>query len=249
MSKTRRPVIGLITDMRELGGMPFQVLGDKYAQAVSEFAQALPLAILSERGGNHIGELVETFDGFLFTGSPSNIRPWRYGQEGEGVGPFDDARDELALKLIRAALAEQVPCLCICRGLQELNVAHGGTLHVELPEAEAHHSPEDAPYEERYAPLHEVHLRPGSPLKEVFGAEHFAVNSLHYQALAKIGEGLSVHGTAPDGIPEIVAVEGHPFAVGVQWHPEYRPDLHEQNRALFHSFGQAARRRRAARIV
>ncbi|MBB5372911.1 gamma-glutamyl-gamma-aminobutyrate hydrolase family protein [Acidocella aromatica] len=247
MNKTRRPVIGLITDMRDLGGMPFQVLGDKYAQAVSEFAQALPLAILSERAGNHIGELVETFDGFLFTGSPSNIRPWRYGQAGEGVGPFDDARDELSLPLIRAALAAKMPILSICRGLQELNVAHGGTLHVELENGDLHHSPEDAPYEDRYAPLHEVHLRPGSPLVRVFGAETFSVNSLHYQALAKIGEGLSVQGTAPDGIPEIVTVEGQPFAVGVQWHPEYRPDLHDPNRALFQSFGEAARAYRAAR--
>jgi gamma-glutamyl-gamma-aminobutyrate hydrolase PuuD len=247
MSKTSRPVIGLITDMRELGGMPFQVVGDKYVQAVAEFAQGLPLAILNERKGNQIGDLVETFDGFLFTGSPSNIRPWRYGAAGEGIGPFDDARDELALSLIRAALAARVPILCICRGLQELNVACGGTLHIALEKEELHHSPEDAPYEERYAPLHEVQLRPGSPLAHIFGAESFAVNSLHYQALAKIGAGLSVEGSAPDGIPEIVAALDHPFAIGVQWHPEYRPDLHAPNRALFHSFGEAARARRAAR--
>jgi gamma-glutamyl-gamma-aminobutyrate hydrolase PuuD len=246
MTSARRPVIGLISDMRDLHGMPYQLVGDKYVQAVSEFADALPLAVLAEATRDSVPELIASFDGFLFTGSPSNIRPWRYGRE-TGAGPFDDARDALALPLIQAALAEAVPCLCICRGLQELNVAQGGTLHVELPHGAAHHAPEDAPYEDRYAPLHEVHLTPGSPLAEVFGARDFAVNSLHYQALETIGQRLTVHGRAPDGIAEIVAVDDHPFAIGVQWHPEYKPALHPHNRALFHSFGEAARARRAAR--
>lgn len=248
MHKTKRPVIGLMTDMRELGGMPFQVVGDKYAQAVAAFADAVPLAILSASTGNDIAGLIETFDGFMFTGSPSNLRPHLYGAAGEGVGPFDDARDALALPLIQAALAEQVPCLFICRGLQELNVARGGSLHIELPEADRHHSPEDVSYEERYAPLHDVVLRDGSRMVEIFGEPRFAVNSLHYQALDKIGEGLAVEGRAPDGVPEVVMVQDHPFAVGVQWHPEYRPDLHPANRALFHNFGLAARARRTSNI-
>jgi gamma-glutamyl-gamma-aminobutyrate hydrolase PuuD len=248
MTSARRPVIGLISDMRDLHGMPYQLIGDKYVQAVSEFADALPLGILAETAQTSIPELIASFDGFLFTGSPSNIRPWRYGQEGEGAGPFDDARDALALPLIQAALAAGAPCLCICRGLQELNVAQGGTLHVELPLGEViHHAAEEAPYDTRYAPLHEVHLTAGSPLAGVFGAERFAVNSLHYQALERIGQRLTVHGRAPDGIPEVVAVDDHPFAIGVQWHPEYKPALHPQNRALFHSFGQAARARQAIR--
>ncbi|WP_298283429.1 gamma-glutamyl-gamma-aminobutyrate hydrolase family protein [Acidocella sp.] len=245
MTNTPKPVIGLITDMRDLGGMPFQVLGDKYAQAVAEFADAVPLAILTSRTGNDIERLLDVFDGFLFTGSPSNIRPHLYGEAGEGVGPFDDARDALSLPLIRAALARKMPCLFICRGLQELNVAHGGTLHTGLPDPDAHHSPEDAPYEDRYAPHHEVILKPGAGLDEVFGSARFEVNSLHYQALDRIGEGLSVAGTAPDGIPEVVVAEGQPFAIGVQWHPEFRPAQNAPNRALFAHFGQAARAWRA----
>jgi gamma-glutamyl-gamma-aminobutyrate hydrolase PuuD len=247
LSKTTRPVIGLITDMRDLGGMPFQVLGDKYAQAVAAFADAVPLAILSSKSGNDIETFIETFDGLMFTGSPSNIRPHLYGAPGEGVGPFDDARDALSLPLIRAALARKLPCLFICRGLQELNVAHGGTLHTGLPDPDAHHSPEDAAVEDRYAPHHEVILKPGSQLDDVFGAPRFAVNSLHYQALDKIGTGLSVAGTAPDGIPEVVVADDHPFAIGVQWHPEFRPELSAPNRALFAHFGQAARAYRATK--
>ncbi|MDD2795416.1 gamma-glutamyl-gamma-aminobutyrate hydrolase family protein [Acidocella sp.] len=249
MKTTRRPVVGVISDMRDLGGMAYQIIGDKYVQAVSQFAGCLPIAVLSEQGRGGVEELLALCDGFLFTGSPSNIRPWRYGDTAAGDGPFDDARDALSLALIPAILRARVPALFICRGLQELNVAQGGTLQTKIPAREPaveHHAPEDAGYEDRYAPLHRVSLIESSPLADVFGAPSFAVNSLHYQALAKIGGGLTVHGYAEDGIAEIVAADGHPFAVGVQWHPEYRPELSAPNRALFEHFGQAVRARRDA---
>lgn len=249
MRTTRRPVVGIITDMRDLGGMGYQLIGDKYVQAVSQFAGCLPVALLSEQGRGGVDELLALCDGFLFTGSPSNIRPWRYGDAAAGDGPFDDERDALALMLIPAILRARVPALFICRGLQELNVAQGGTLRTQIPAgapAVEHHAPEDASYEDRYAPLHQVSLIESSPLADVFGARAFAVNSLHYQALAKIGGGLTVQGYAEDGIPEIVSADDHPFAIGVQWHPEYRPELSAQNRALFEHFGQAIRGRRDA---
>ncbi len=248
MKTTRRPVVGIITDMRGLGGMAYQIIGDKYVQAVSQFADCLPVALLSEQGRGGVEDLLALCDGFLFTGSPSNIRPWRYGGAA-GDGPFDDARDALSLMLIPAILRARVPALFICRGLQELNVAQGGTLQTKIPAqapAVEHHAPEDASYEDRYAPLHQVSLIDSSPLADVFGAPSFAVNSLHYQALAKIGDGLTVHGYAEDGIAEILAADGHPFAIGVQWHPEYRPELSAPNRALFEHFGRAVRARRDA---
>ncbi len=249
MKTTRRPVVGIITDMRPLGDMSYQLIGDKYVQAVSQFADCLPIALLSEQGRGGADDLLALCDGFLFTGSPSNIRPWRYGSAAAGEGPFDDERDALSLMLIPAILRARAPALFICRGLQELNVAQGGTLHTTIPAQDPpipHHAPEEANYEDRYAPLHPVRLIESSPLAAIFGAPSFSVNSLHYQALAKIGDGLTVHGYAGDGIPEIVAADDHPFAIGVQWHPEYRPELSAPNRALFEHFGQAVRARRNA---
>lgn len=244
------PLIALVGDVRELSQMPYHVTGDKYARSIRDFANGIPTLLLPVLHEGDIGALIEYFDGFLFTGSPSNIHPDRWGGPQDTPGPFDATRDDLALTLIEAIVAKRIPALFICRGFQELNVALGGSLVPELrklPGRIEHHAPEEAPLEELYEPLHEVELIDGSSLENVFGAKRFLVNSLHYQGLERIGRSLRVEAAAPDGTPEAVRVLDHPFAIGVQWHAEYRPELSPPNARLLAAFGAAATQRRAGR--
>ena len=239
----RMPVVGLVSDLRELDAMPYHVVGDKYAAAVKDYARCVPVGLIPCAGEAGLDALVTELDGFVFTGSASNIHPDRYGGDLQRP-PFDHDRDEFALALTRQVLCRRKPALFICRGFQELNVALGGTLHADLSavgEHDAHHPDPGLTYDERYGPLHHVLIEQASPLRDVFGSAAFPVNSLHYQGLDQLGVGLSVHGRASDGLPEVVAVDDHPFAIGVQWHPEYRPDLFPANAALLRAFGSALR--------
>lgn len=238
-----RPLIAVIGERRELNLMPYHVVGDKYVQAIAEFANGLPILLTSAGAQIDAKDIVNRFDGFVFCGSSTNIYPNDWGYATPSIGPFDRERDRLAKRLIEQVLAHGVPSLFICRGMQELNVACGGTLHVEVGKVKGrinHHSPDHSEQDARYAPLHHVTLTPDSPLQDVFGASNFAVNSLHYQAVDKVAPALSVEATADDGTPEAICLRNHRFAVGVQWHPEYRPDRSPQNRSLLAAFGTAA---------
>ena len=238
-----RPLIAVIGEQRELDRMPYHVIGDKYVRAISEFANGIPVLLTSAVSEVDAKEIVGKFSGFVFSGSLTNICPEEWGVPVQPVGPFDLDRDRLAKRLIEQVLAHGVPSLFICRGMQELNVACGGTLHVDVAKVNGrmnHHSAEDLDQEGRYGPLHDVSLEPGSPLQPIFGQDRFAVNSLHYQAIDKVGAALSVEAVADDGTPEAICLRSHPFAIGVQWHPEYRPDLSVYSRRLLAAFGRAA---------
>lgn len=242
--------VALIGDVKEITGMPYHVVGDKYVRSIREYCDAMPFLVLPPLNQAEIDHITGSFDGFMFTGSASNIHPRHWNGPEDTPGPFDETRDEMALLLVRTVIEKQIPALFICRGFQELNVGLGGTLEPELkrlPSRIEHHAPEHAPLEELYGPLHDVELSESSPLIEVFGTRRFAVNSLHYQGLASIAPRLRVEGTATDGTPEAVRVIDHPFAVGVQWHPEYRPDLSPPNARLLAAFGAAAKARQKRR--
>jgi putative glutamine amidotransferase len=192
----------------------------------------------------------------MMTGSPSNVHPSHYGQaETPEAEPFDTARDSTSLALIRLALAEGVPLLAICRGYQELNVALGGTLHArvhELPGRMDHRRPQHPELDVQYGPRHPVTLRAGGPLAALAEAAGIdgplMVNSLHWQGLDRLAEGLVVEAEAEDGTPEAVSLRGaRAFALGVQWHPEYKAWENPFSRQLFAAFGAAARARAAAR--
>lgn len=249
-----KPLVAVVGDLKNDTSLPYFMVGEKYARAVYDFSGCLPVMALPVIAAGafeaDIAALIDHVDGFFFTGSPSNVHPSHWNGPEDAPGPFDPARDRFALALIRAAVARRMPSLFICRGFQEFNVALGGTLHArlaELPGRLAHHAPEEGPLDLQYGPMHEVELTPRSPLEATFGASRFPVNSLHYQGLNAIGAGLSVEARAPDGTVEAVSLRDHPFAVGVQWHPEYRPALSAPNARLLAAFGDAVRARRAAR--
>ena len=159
--------------------------------------------------------------------------------------PEDDARDATTLPLIRAALARGVPVLAICRGLQELNVALGGTLHQRLQDMPGrldHSAPETGTLADKIAKAHEVHLTPGGMLHQLAAARHVMVNSLHNQGIDRLGAGLVVEASAPDGTIEAVrAVAAPGLALGVQWHPEFDCGEDGFSARIFEAFGEAMR--------
>lgn len=255
-ANTERPLIGLPADLREADELPHHSVGEKYIGSVAVGAGGMPMAIPSlgtgGEGGHDIDRLVDALDGLLVTGSRSNVMPAEYGGPPSRPGTrHDPARDATTLPLIRAALADGVPVLALCRGMQEFNVALGGTLHQnlqDLPGNLDHRADPDKPVEERYDLAHEVALAPGGMLAGLAGATGLRVNSLHAQGIDRLASGLAVEATAPDGVIEAVRVENAPsFALAIQWHPEWRFAETEFGQRLFAAFGDAARARRAAR--
>ncbi|MHA1600045.1 MAG: gamma-glutamyl-gamma-aminobutyrate hydrolase family protein [Alphaproteobacteria bacterium] len=247
-----KPLIGLPACSRIIGGMPFHTVGDKYLRAVAGAADGIPLAIPAFGDLLDLPDLVSRLDGLLLTGSPSNVEPGHYGAPANPEAePHDPHRDATTLPLIRAAIDGGLPLLAICRGIQELNVALGGTLHArvhELPGREDHRRPKHEDLDVQYGPRHEVKLITGGAMARLAGSETLMVNSLHWQAIDRIAADLTVEAVAPDGTIEAVAVRNaSAFAIGVQWHPEYRPLDDAFSTRLFAAFGAAARARAAAR--
>jgi putative glutamine amidotransferase len=247
----RRPIIGIPADRRLIGSHWFHCVGEKYIEPVSQLAGAVPV-LLPALGDLHLGDWLETVDAMLFTGSPSNVEPQRYGGPDAEPGTWHDLeRDATTLPLIPAAIAAGLPVLGLCRGCQEMNVAFGGTLWQKLHEVPGfmdHREDKNLPVAEQYAPRHEVVLEPGGLLAEFAGAERLMVNSLHAQGVQTLGRGLVVEARASDGVIEGFRVAAAPaFALAVQWHPEWKAVENPFSHALFTAFGEAARTRASRR--
>ena len=257
MGTDAKPLIGVTacSSARPRGeeGLPTQTVDDKYLLAVVDGAGGLPVVLPAFGDLIDARDWIDKLDGLLCTGSPSHVEPGTYGGPASAPGsPHDSRRDRTTLPLIRAAIAAGLPLLAICRGHQELNVALGGTLDQELHQLPAHldhRARSGVSLDEQYGPAHEVRLAPDGLLRELAGgAERVIVNSLHYQGIARLAEGLLVEATAPDGTIEGVRVrDAAGFALGVQWHPEFRTAEDPLSLALFRRFGEAARWRAASR--
>lgn len=247
-----RPLVGIPADRRMIGLHPFHAVGEKYARAVLEAADAVPVVIPAMAQELGMDELIDRLDGLVFTGSPSNVEPHHYQGAPSAPGTLHDpARDAVTLPLIRKAVGAGVPVLGICRGFQEMNVAFGGTLHQKLHEVPGHmdhRDDESQPLEVQYGPAHEVTLEPGGLLRTLAGTDRLQVNSLHSQGVDRLGPDLAVEARAPDGVVEAFRVPGaRRFAIAVQWHPEWEVMENPFSRALFAAFGAASRDRAKAR--
>ncbi len=246
MTTILQPLVGVSACVKEIETHRYQAAGDKYITAVAFGSDAQPVVIPALGDHYDIALLLDRFDGFLITGSPSNVEPHQYQGPASRDGTLHDPeRDATTLPLIRAAVAAGVPVLAICRGHQEFNVAFGGTLHqnvCELPGHLDHRAPTDQPADIMYGPAHKVDLVPGSFVAGLAGGTGMMVNSLHAQGIDRLGEGLVVEATAPDGTIEAVrAVDTPGFALAIQWHPEYKFQDDAFGRALFAAFGEACR--------
>ena len=246
-----KPVIGVIANSYKVENrFGMHGAGVKSLRAVADVTGAMPLMFAAGGGITDIDTLLTHVDGVVLTGGRANVHPRHYGHEPtEKHEPFDEDRDTLALELIRLCVDRGVPLLGLCRGMQEMNVAFGGTLHPEIRElpgrmnhrmlrlanGEMHPDP-DVLFAER----HDVHLSPDGVFAKIFGAATVFVNSLHGQGVMECGERIVVEGVADDGTIEAIRVADAPgFALGVQWHAEYNPQTNPVNRALFMAFGAA----------
>jgi putative glutamine amidotransferase len=255
-----KPLVLVACDVKQVGVHPFHGVGEKYINAVAHGADAWPLLLPALGPGTDLESLeqhvdldalLEGVDGVFLPGSVSNVAPERYGAVPEAALLRDPQRDALALPLIERVLALRVPLFAVCRGLQELNVCLGGTLHPRLHEVapfDDHREDPDAAREEQYVHAHPVMLRRGGLFERLLGASEIQVNSLHGQGIAELAPGLVAEGVAPDGVIEAVAFPSHPgFLIGVQWHPEWRFRDDPVSVALFRAFGQAAAARHRER--
>ncbi len=246
------PLVAVPACMKEVGGQPFHAVGDKYVRALATASGVLPLVMPNLGDEVDMRQLLASIDGLMLTGSPSNVHPRHYGLAATPEAePHDEARDAVTLPLIRAAIDGGVPLFCICRGFQELNVVLGGTLFARVHEQPGrldHRSPNSGDMALDYAPRHALAMTPGGLLERILGKPATEVNSLHWQAVDRLAEGLTCEGRAPDGTIEAVSVTGaKAFALGVQWHPEYRVMDNPDSLALFAAFGAAVRARQEAR--
>ena len=244
MPLRKLPIVGIPACLRTINERTSHTVNEKYPRAVIEAIGCLPLVIPAVGSQLDLSELVDVIDGLLLTGSPSNVHPEHYAGEPSAEGTMHDReRDATTLPLIRAAVRRDLPVFAICRGIQELNVALGGSLHQrlhELPGRLNHRARKDMPGGP-YGPAHAVRLLPGGVLAALAGAEEAMVNSLHSQGIDRPAPGLFVEAVAPDGQIEAVSLPKARFVVGVQWHPEYKPLENPLSRALFCAFGDACR--------
>jgi putative glutamine amidotransferase len=251
-------VIGIPCCRREIatptGNHPAHAVVKKYVDAVLDGAGGMPFLIPAEGDADWADAFVARIDGLLMPGSPSNVEPHHY--DGTPSLPdtlHDPARDAIALPLLRAAVKADLPVLAICRGIQELNVALGGTLYQNvhlLPGRLDHRGPELETVDERYGHrAHGVALTAGGTFEKLAGAHELKVNSLHSQGIDRLASGLFVEAVAPDGQIEAVSLPGARFLIGVQWHPEFRFAEDPFSTKLFAAFGAACRAYATARSV
>jgi putative glutamine amidotransferase len=244
MPTRRLPIVGIPACVRTINKRVFHTVSEKYPDAVIEAAGCLPMLIPAVGPRIDPWGMLEALDGLLLTGSPSNVHPSEYGcAPSHPETLHDPARDATTLPLIREAVRRDLPILAICRGVQELNVALGGTLHQrvhEIPGRLNHRASRDAP-DGPYGPAHSVALTSGGLLAELVGESEAMVNSLHSQGIDRPAPDLRVEAVAPDGQIEAVCLPGARFVVGVQWHPEYKALENPLSRALFGAFSAACR--------
>ena len=242
-----RPVIGIIGNSYLINDeYPAHAAGQMNTQAISDVSGAVPMIVPSDPAVVSVQELMAICDGFLFTGGRPNVHPEEYGEAAtEAHGAFDRARDQLALPLIQACVAQGQPIFGVCRGFQEVNVAMGGTLHPEirdLPGRDNHRMPPDGTLEEKFALRHAVTFSEGGVFHRLMGACEVMTNTLHGQGIKEPGGRIVIDGYAPDGTPEAIYVADAPgFTLSVQWHPEWNAADDPVSRPLFEAFGNACR--------
>jgi putative glutamine amidotransferase len=245
-----KPLIGISCCTKLFGfyGMPNHAASENYVRATDLVVGGVPVLIPANGTRADVATLISRLDGILLTGSRSNVCPEFYQGPPHAAGtPEDTLRDGVTLPLIRAAIAQGVPLLAICRGLQEFNVAMGGTLHhrlQDLPGRIDHSTPMVPNPRMRTGKAHTVQIVKGSWMHRVAGATEIAVCSLHNEGIDRLAPGLVAEATAPDGTIEAVRAAAAPaFAVGVQWHPEYDWERDAVSRRILEAFGEAVRGR------
>ena len=251
--QSTRPIIGItpspVNDVSPaFGDVTFYRMTNTYTSAV-ETAGGIPV-VLPPTDPSAAAQVVARLDALLLSGG-GDIRPSRYkntGPQHEKTYGISDERDAWEDALLEAAFAIDLPVLCICRGIQALNVFCGGTLWqdvpTQMPGAESHKQPEGAGSE---ATAHVVTA--SGLLADVYGMSEVGTNSFHHQGIKDLGAGLVACGRTPDGLIEAVEMPGRSFVLGMQWHPEAMFAKRPEHEAPFRALIGAAVRRGALSVA
>ena len=240
------PVVG-ITGRTDQSARPPNLslfsITPNYVQAAA-LGGGAPVIIPPHLEEEKLRAIIEHLDGLILSGG-GDILPALFGEKDLGLlWGVDEQRDRAELALAQWAMAEGVPLLAICRGVQVLNVAAGGTLiqdiPTQVPDALSHSTIAGRPLS---TAAHTVEVATGSQLAALVGAGELGVNSAHHQAVNVVGAGLTVTARAPDGIIEGLEAHDHPFCIGVQWHPEVMIESCPVMRRLFEGLIEAAQAR------
>lgn len=243
----KRPLIGVTSATCAFdchAPQPQDRLNQSYSRALWQ-AGAVPVILPNlPEDAETVTQTLARLDGLLLSGG-WDISPTRYGESplNETV-KVDEERDRAEFPLIRAALERETPLLAICRGIQALNVALGGTLYQDIP-SQVETRLQHQQTEPRHVPTHTIAVESGSRLAQIVGAARLETNSMHHQAVREVGEGLRVTARAEDGVIEALENPLKPFLVAVQFHPEEIALAPEETasvqacRALFRAFVEA----------
>ncbi len=235
-----RPVIAVTAWRRDLdtylGRESLQTLSSYYTNALID-AGMTPIMFPSGQSADEAARLVEMVDGVLISGG-DDFDPASYGAVNDGSRGHSKAVDDFEIAVVEAARSQDKPVLAICRGLQTLNVALGGTLAQDVLVADTAHDliNEDSDRDELKARRHVVRFESDSILAGIYKSSEAKVNTLHHQGLDQLGAGLIVEGRADDGLIEAARCEGSWWALGVQWHPERMDGEHH---GVFDAFREA----------
>jgi putative glutamine amidotransferase len=219
-----RPTIGITASLETVTSGPWvepsAVVPIHYCEAVQRVGGRAVLLVPDAADAADPDEILDLVDGVLITGAAGDVDPSRYGaQRHHDTRPVAPVRDDFELALVHAAGARDLPLLGICRGMEVLNVAHGGTLEQHLPDVVGHTDHARTPGE---FVRHSVRLEPGSLAARAVGAERTEVRGFHHQGVRKVGDGLrpTAWSDLADGIVEGIERSDRAFALGVLWHPE-----------------------------
>jgi putative glutamine amidotransferase len=236
-----KPLIGITTrNGKDADGHPLTALQHTYIRAILQ-AGGLPILIPSMLMEEDFLDLYSRVSGILFTGGGDVSLEYFNGSAHPRIGEVDQARDLTEISLMHAAVNDGKPILGICRGAQVMNVVFGGTLYTHIIDQLKGALDHDYPGYLRRVLVHPIRVDESTRSAEIFGETLLNVNSLHHQGLKDIAPGLLATGYAPDGLVEVVEIPDHPYAVSVQWHPEWLTDQIPMQR-LFKSFVDASGR-------
>ncbi|WP_141430835.1 gamma-glutamyl-gamma-aminobutyrate hydrolase family protein [Bacillus sp. 03113] len=222
-------------------GREWQITPDDYIKSV-ELAGGSPVILPVTQNVESLSTILSKLDGIVFTGG-SDIDPQYYGEAlHHKLGSIDPKRDKHEIDLSKYVLEKMdIPVLGICRGVQLINVASGGSLYQDLKTQIAGSNRHDLVNSPKHHPVQPIHIKKDSKLFEILSNDQIQVNSYHHQAVKDLGKGFEITATAPDGVVEAIEMNGSRFVLGVQWHPEMMFDQSNDAQLIFEAFVNASK--------
>ena len=246
MSSIKKPLVGIICCRREQDTHYFHMVGEKYINAINKHSGCTSVLIPVEQPDEIDQSILNRMDGFLLTGSLSNVDPQQYNDQlTDPKMLMDTSRDHTVFNVVHSIVEKRMPLLAICRGFQEMNVAFGGSLYQNLEEQSDHQGHDferNVPHDEQYGLSHHVDIINGTALHNISGMDRAEVNSLHTQGVRELSDRLEPNAMTGNGLIEAFTIkEADGFNLSVQWHPEWQPHNSELSLSIFSAFGDACK--------